>query len=613
MYFEIFKDDKLIKRGTEMLNTPSWSNELMYTPSMEMVLPIDYLEYVDGREEVKVYINDKIFWGIIHDISVDKVNETISLSLEHIISEWEYRQISVNHAMSNKALNIVYKGDKTVKNKGNDETITASDFTVSSKRIKKMTTAKWIAKSRAAAWRTSNGNKVKVTKVDDSAVKTKTGSYNITFSTAKGTSVTVKVTVEEAVTVYGTRTHAEKDNNETISARPISLPYEEAQHRDKADIIKYADPKAWVYRKKSQEVEVTSVTTTYEPEIGKYNLTASTAKGTSITVNITVREDESYANVTDPSVVDKLEDIYSDYNFAYPGWQIDIEEDAQDEMIDYVYSRQNKLEALTKTCELTDNLFWRVGFTGEKIVEISSFGEKKPYILSLKPSGKTNTRIITEPTIDYDFDDVVNVATVYSEKSDTGMSSLTLREVYMDTSLQKSGFPVVILRANVNNERDYSKYITQYPKLAPNNELEYAVLDEQSIALESGHIIEGTFAFNDLGAFNINSKKIPDSKRVRAARTVYHAAIRKLKQKRRSYTVRVTTEELPADLNVGDRIRLIYDNNLWEQTQCSNYWKKILKYNNWFYVTSISYNIEDDGSETNEVTLAKWLRIERDK
>ena len=30
--------------------------------------------------------------------------------------------------------------------------------------------------------------------------------------------------------------------------------------------------------------------------------------------------------------------------------------------IDYVYSRQNKLEALTKTCELTDDIWWRVGF-----------------------------------------------------------------------------------------------------------------------------------------------------------------------------------------------------------------------------------------------------------
>lgn len=72
------------------------------------------------------------------------------------------------------------------------------------------------------------------------------------------------------------------------------------------------------------------------------------------------------------------------------------------------------------------------------------------------------------------------------------MSSLSLREVYNDTSLQDPNFPVVIIRNNINNERDYN-YI-DYPKLAPNNQLEYAVIDTESVAMESGLFIEGTFA-----------------------------------------------------------------------------------------------------------------------
>ena len=63
----------------------------------------------------------------------------------------------------------------------------------------------------------------------------------------------------------------------------------------------------------------------------------------------------------DPSVVDQIGDIYNDANFAYPGWQIDFQDDSDSQMIDYVYSRQNKLEALTQTMELTENLWWRVG------------------------------------------------------------------------------------------------------------------------------------------------------------------------------------------------------------------------------------------------------------
>ena len=40
MYFEIYHERKLIKRGRDALNIPRWSNELMYTPVTEKDLPI---------------------------------------------------------------------------------------------------------------------------------------------------------------------------------------------------------------------------------------------------------------------------------------------------------------------------------------------------------------------------------------------------------------------------------------------------------------------------------------------------------------------------------------------------------------------------------------------
>lgn len=520
MFFEIYNKGKLIKRGTTTLEPLTWDNELMYTPTLTLVLPIEYLDYVDGREEVKVYINDKVFWGIVWDIEVDKIEEKVSLTLRHVISEWEYRQISVNHAISNKNLNVVYRGDETTKSARNDEAITASAFSSG----ENITNAQILSRSRATAWVLSNGDPVpvkisKITKDDQTVSKITTeGSYEVTFSTAKGTSITVEVDVQ-------------------------------AQ---------------------------------YEPD---------------------------YAALEDPSVADKLEDIYNDKNFAYPGWIVDIQDSA---MIDYVYSRQNKLEALTQTVELTDDLFWRVNFINEKRVEIGKFGEIKPYVISVKPSGESNIHIIQEPVIDYDFENVINVATVYSDKSDSGMSSLTLREVYMNPQYQKDGFPVVILHANVNNERDYSRYISQYPKLAPNNEIEYAVLDEESIALESGTLIEGTYSFNDMSPFELDGKTITDAKRIQAARSVYSRVIRNLIQARRSYDITVTTEEIPADLYVGDRVRFLYDNSLWELGECSNYWKKILSFSDYYYVTRITYNIDETGVETNELTLTKWLKVERE-
>lgn len=540
MFFEVFKQGNLIIRGKQILNTISLENELMLAPSTSLILPIDWLKVIDGREEIKIYLDEcRVFWGIVWDIEVDKQNETIELDVRHVVTEWQYRQISVNHAVSNEELNIVYVGDKINKDTNTDEAITAHSFTASLTEAKKFTDADWISRSRASAWSLLNGDKIAIDSVKilkcetdeetdeekcESATITDEGTYQIEFSTAKGTSVKIDANVEKKVT----------------------------------------------------------------PE---YNV------------------------LDDPTVADKLQDIYNDKNFAYPGWQIEFEDGAGDRMIDYVYSRQNKLEALTQTMELTEDLWWRVGLWNEKLIQIGKFGDVKPYTLSVKPSGKTNIHIIEEPTIDYDFENVVNVATVYSDKSDGGMSSLTLREVYNDPSLQEEGFPVVILHANVNNERDYAQYISQYPKLAPNNKIEFAVIDEASIALESGTVIEGTYAFNDLSPFQIEDADngvVTDEKRIEAAKTVYHAVIKKLIQARRSYDVHVVTEPIPCDLEVGDKIRFLYDNKIWKMDACSSYWKKVLSYDDMWYITAVSYNYDEYGNLTNKLTLTKWLKVERD-
>lgn len=356
-------------------------------------------------------------------------------------------------------------------------------------------------------------------------------------------------------------------------------------------------------------------------QVGTYDVTF-TAGGASVTVKCKVLPHgeepgsnwkSNYQN-GDPTVIDQIDDIYADMNFAYPGWKLNMSEEAQDTTVAYVYSRQNKLEALTKTMELTPDLFWRVRFVNEKVIDISKFGDKKPYIFSKKPSGANNIRIIEDPKIEHEFDHVINLVSVYAEKSDTGMSSITMRDAYNNPDMQIDGFPCVILRANVNNERDYRMYVTQYPILASNNELEYAIIDEESVALEGGTVIEGTKAFTDLSPFTNadgDTIEITDEDRLRAVKTAYEASVRWLKQQRRRYKIQLLTEELPADLAPGDRVRFIYDNSVYILDSCSNYMKKILSFDDWFYVTRIGYSI-DGTSEVNEVTLEKFLRIDRE-
>lgn len=621
MFFEIYTHNNLIVRGRKLLAPLEFDHELNLAPSVTMELDGDWIPLIDGREEVKIYLDSgKVFWGIIWGFPHDKAEETITLDVRHVVTEWQYRQISVNHAMSNKNLNIVYKGDKVKKSKDNDETITASSFTILGKKLNKMTDADWIAKAGATAWVTSNGDRVKITNVDHSDVKKKEGTYDVIFSTKKGTSVKVECNVVEAIDYQTPRTKSSKRNRETIKATPFSVYVDEGLTAD--EVKEKVKAEAYVYRHKNQKVAVTSITTNFRNEVGKYTVTASTANGTTITVKVEVKAGDEYDNVSDPSVVDKLEDIYTDLNFAYEGWQIDFKDDAGEEMIDYVYSKQNKLEALTQTVELTDDLWWRVGFWNERRLEIGRFGEIKPYTLSTRPSGRSNIRIITEPQIEPDIENVANVATVYSDKGDGGMTSLTLRDVYMDKELvkrgvieneiQKDGFPVVILRANVNNERDYSRFVSQYPKLAPNNELEYSVIDEESIALEHGKLIETAFAFNDLSPFETDGEYITDKQRIRAAKVAYRTAIRKLKQMRRSYNITMTTEELPYDLLAGDKVRLQYDNKLFKLEACSKYYKKLMEMDDFYYITRIHFTVDQYGKEICEITLAKWLKIERE-
>lgn len=622
MYFEFYDWDTLIVRGDErdILNDIEWTEELMAYPSFNLTLPITYKEYLKGREEFKLRFSDKVFWGIVKDIVINKPEETIDLRIDHVVSEWEYRQISVNNAVIDDRVDIVFKGDEVVRSKNNDEAITANDFTINTKDVPKITDAKLIEKAFAQAWSPSNGDRLKVKVSDKGGLKKKEGEYKIKFSAPKGTTVTVTCTVKANINLGTKRSKTNKstDPKEIVTAHNFTIDIGEVEAGlTDAEILKISKAEAHVYHKPKKKITGLTVAGTVRAETDDYVIGIVTPKGTR--VNITVRVEElttpSYADLP-ASVVDKLSDIYNDMNFAYPGWELDWQDDSGKRTIDYVYSRQNKLEALTKTIELTPDLWWRVGYTDEKKIEIGKFGQKKNYKITVDPPGETNIQMLDEPTIHYDFEHVINVATVYSEKSDTGMSSMTLREIYENPELQDPDFPVVILRANVNNERNYERYITQFPKLGPNGLLEYAVLDVPSIKAEAGYLVEGTRSFTDLAPTNTESKKVTDEQRRKAPTKAYHATIRWLKQSRRAYPIDIPVSQFPSDVRVGDRVRLIYDNYLYVIGECSNYYKKILTRNDWFYVQSIRRRITTGGPgepiETADITLTKQLKLERE-
>lgn len=406
MWFEILDGSSVLARGTHILSSISWETELMYVPSMTLNLPIEYAQYIEGRREVKVYVNHKVFHGLVIGHETPIGAGVITLYLNHVIHEWTYRQLSTNLAIKNQTVN----------------------------------------------------------------------------------------------------------------------------------------------------------------------------------------------------------DIYSTLDFRPTGWNIDYLQDSANSRIDYVYSRQDKLEGLTKTCELTPDLFWRVCFDFGRKVEIGSFGEHLPYTVSKKPLSKVNIPIVGEVTVTHEYDNVINVATVYGEKSDSGMSSLSLRDAYEGE--QDPDFPIFILKNGINNERDYD-YV-EFTKLAPNNEIEYSILDLDSIDTESGTVIEGTFSFNDLSPFAVDGDEITDEDRAIAAQKAYEAGIKKLKNSRRNLSFEVPVASLPADVKVGDMLRFRFD---WSEVQlgeCSERVLEILNEDDWFYVTRITYDFTEELQERNTLTLNKFLMLDRE-
>lgn len=305
-----------------------------------------------------------------------------------------------------------------------------------------------------------------------------------------------------------------------------------------------------------------------------------------------------------------VSDIYSTYDFRYVGWNMNYLQDSANEVIDYVYSRQNKLEGLTKTCRLTDNLFWRVSFDFGRKLDIGSFGERKPYRLSTHLPNNQNIMITGNVSLTHEYDHVYNTATVYGEKSDSGMSSMSLRDVYEDKGAWEEGFPIRILRTGINNERRYD--YSQFSELAPNNDIEYSVIHEQSVEMESGEVIETTFASNDLSPFPNDNEIVNDEDRALASMMLYKSTIKQLQLAERRVIFNCDTTIIPDDINVGDMIDLQFDVIAHLPTDCTLKEIEVINENSWWYITEIGRKLNTNNIETGTLRLEKHLYTDRE-
>ncbi len=173
--------------------------------------------------------------------------------------------------------------DDVIVSPDNKETIGANDFMLAKDEVATVTDSYLISAAKAEASDTETGASVAVTTVDKSELEAETGVYNVTFATAKGTSVTVKATVRDNVIVA-------PENNELISANNFMVDRARVANISDEDLIKLAKAEA-VDTKTGSSVEITTVDkSALQSELGVYDVTFATAKGTSITVKATVKD-----------------------------------------------------------------------------------------------------------------------------------------------------------------------------------------------------------------------------------------------------------------------------------------------------------------------------------
>lgn len=293
-----------------------------------------------------------------------------------------------------------------------------------------------------------------------------------------------------------------------------------------------------------------------------------------------------------------ISDLMVDPDTAYQEvlWDVRVIDDYD---IEYEFSRETKLEALNKIINMTPDINYRVSRTEDRVLEIAKFGEQKNYMI-------TSDNMLGGVTIEENMSDIINVAVSYGDRNDGGATSVTLRDVSADVSLQDPNFPVYITGKKINTAAPPVGY--SYTEYAPNNVHEYAVVDLVGLEQEDGDIYEGTFTMNDVTPLEEDGEEISNEDRIAASKVIYERTVRKLIHSRRNPRITVSTYDLPIWVNVGDMIRFVLNNTDSRFDECVGFiTEDVVQYDKWVYVLNIDITTDAGGNIMYAVTLSETL------
>ncbi len=163
--------------------------------------------------------------------------------------------------------------DRPVVNEDAGEKISANAFLIDIEDVTELDDAKIVALASAEAWDSETEEPVSIKTIDHD-IKAETGEYAVTFSTAKGTSITVKVTVMAENRVES------KVYQEEIYAMNFFKKVEDIQESMTldTDLETWASASAWSLED-GEKVEITEVKYDFDPENitpGVYDVTFAT-------------------------------------------------------------------------------------------------------------------------------------------------------------------------------------------------------------------------------------------------------------------------------------------------------------------------------------------------
>lgn len=292
-------------------------------------------------------------------------------------------------------------------------------------------------------------------------------------------------------------------------------------------------------------------------------------------------------------------DIVSQFKFKY------VDSYAEQYKMEYEFSNETLTEFLVKVCEKSPDLYWRINRRDPYQIDIGVFGSRENILIN------EDNYLISVNDVVEDYSEVTNVSVVMSDKADGGASSLTLRDIFYNKHLFVAGFPVIKTGNKVNSQRHYQ--YPQIPQFAP--EIigdEFALMDEEGIAMESGELYWGTFVENDTQAIAEDNEAITNQDRIRATQQLYQSAIRKLKNSRRKIIFDITVSPVEKHFHIGDKVMFKIEEGVWELTSCGRYYTKVLKESNWFYVVGITDIYEEGNAYTQRLQLSKYPYSVRD-